>query len=160
MRKLALCTLVLATLFTTGCDEDPNDPVFIFQEGARLDLVGVWSGVEEITTAEDIGFNLGNEHGFSFPVVLRLLPDRTFVLSTANFPTSFNDESDRTCAGTWVPNGTSVEFYSVSACRALPLSRYAVGRVIPFGITLQASTSDSFGASSASIRVRLRLDRD
>jgi hypothetical protein len=162
MRKLSLCTLVLATLFTASCDEDPNDPVFIYQEGARLDLVGIWSGIEEITSAEDPGFNLGvgNERGYTFPVVLRLHVGRTFELTTVNFPTSFDDDFDRTCVGTWVPDVTSVHFFPESTCRALPLSRYSVGRVLPFGITLQASTADSFGQNNASIRVRLRLDRD
>ncbi len=161
MRTLTLCLSLAGTVLLAACDDD-TDPMFIYQESARLELVGVWTGVEEITTVEGasgIGLS-GPSRGFSFPVALTLRPDGTFQLFTSNLPASYSNESDRTCEGVFTRQSSTVQFFPARACRALPLSTYAVGRVLPFGITLKASTANSVQYSAASIKVQLRLDRD
>ena len=52
MRTLTLCLGLVGTALLAACDND-GDPTFIDQESARLDLVGVWSGVEDITTVKE-----------------------------------------------------------------------------------------------------------
>ncbi|MGH7471519.1 MAG: hypothetical protein ACRENP_26505 [Longimicrobiales bacterium] len=157
MRKNSLFFGLACAALVAAC-EDTNDPVFIFEESAGFDLVGVWAGVAEITTAEKVGTNFGG--GFTFPVVLSLRLDRRFELITANFPTSYFDESDRDCKGVYTVEGNSVRFFAEETCRALPLSRYSVGRVIPSGLTLSASTLNTVNQNNATIRVLMRLDRD
>jgi hypothetical protein len=157
MRNLSIYFGLACAVLCAAC-EDTDDPVFIFEESAQLELVGVWAGMAEITTVQNAGTNFGG--GFAFPVVLTLHADRRFELITANFSTSYDDESDRDCKGAYTVDLNSVRFFSEETCRALPLSRYSVGRVIPFGITLQASTANSLNQSNASIRVLMRLDRD
>ena len=103
----------------------------------------------------------GPSRGYSFPVVLTLRADGTFRLFTANLPVSYFSDEDRDCEGVFTRRNSSVQFFPDEACRALPLSSYAVGRVLPFGLTLQASTANTGQYSAASIgKVQLRLDRD
>jgi hypothetical protein len=161
MRILTLCLSLASAALLTSCDDDGN-PTFIFQESARLDLVGVWAGVEDITTVEGVGSSVsaGPSRGYSFPVTLTLRADGTFRLFTGNLPASYFSEEDRICEGVFTRQNSSVQFFPAQACRALPFTTYAVGRVLPFGLTLQASTVNTGQYSAASIKVQLRLDRD
>jgi hypothetical protein len=159
MRILTLCLSLASAALLSSCDDDGN-PTFIFQESARFDLVGVWAGVEDITTVEGGSGAAGPSRGFSFPVTLTLRADGTFRLFTGNLPASYFSDEDRVCEGVFTRQNSSVQFFPAQACRALPLATYAVGRVLPFGLTLQASTANTGQYSAASIKVQLRLDRD
>ena len=148
-----------AVLLLAACDAD--DAIEIFNSSNNLALVGTWVGVEEITNPPDIGSNVNfgdNNRGFSFPVTLRLHADGTFDLITANFATSFDNENLRTCVGTWIRNGASIQFFSLTACRALPLSLYAIGTSGGRSMNLEANTGTSLISTAASIRVRINLN--
>jgi len=148
-----------AVLVLAACDADDPFPIMV-AETSNLALVGTWVGVEEITTAPDIGSNVNfgdNNRGFSFPVSLTLRLDGTFNLTTANYPTSFDNENLRICTGTWVRNATSIQFFSFTACRALPLPLYAIGTSGLRTMNLEANTGTSLISTAASIRVRINL---
>jgi hypothetical protein len=151
----------LLAVVVAGCDVDPTH-VF-FESPTDANLVGNWSGIEEITTAEDNSPNVGSpaDRGFSFPVVINLTSDGRFTLITAGYPTSFDNQSDRSCSGVYTRRANTVTFFPRESCRALPMTRYTVGRVLPSGITLNANTN-SVGnpAPYLTMRVFMRLERD
>ena len=118
-------------------------------------LEGVWSGMTQISTAQD-------NSAFSFPVVLQLDRSDRFTLITANYPAAYDDQWDRTCSGIYTRSGNTITFYPRYSCRALPLSRYTLGRTLPDGITMEANTNDipSSMGNYASIRVLMQLERE
>jgi len=84
-KKLPIIALV--ALMAAACE--PEDPFQISEQPSDALLIGAWVGSGEITSPNDIGsnVNLGDQdRGFSFPVVINLRADRTFTLTTANFP--------------------------------------------------------------------------
>lgn len=141
-----------------GCEPGSE---LIFGESNPGDVVGFWVGEEEITTAEDpgSGATLGQQ-GFSFPIALQLRSDGRFRLTTTNFPAEYGNEASRRCDGVYDRTGRSIEFFADRACRALPLARYTLGRTLPRGLTLNASTASLTAFSPATIRVRIRLSRE
>lgn len=151
--------LLLLAVLAAGCDDDEIGGVI--GHSAQTSVVGVWSGFEEITTAEDPGSNTGSpaDRGFSFPVLLEIRSDGRFTLITSGFSTSFDEESDRTCSGFWTREGHTISFFPVESCRALPMTRYVVGVAAPTGITLNASTGSQPFTSPVTMRVFIRLDR-
>lgn len=156
MKRITRLVLSLV-LPLAACDEKP-DTIF-FEEPSRDRLEGVWAGIEEITTDGDVAWNSTYSTyggGFSFAVVLTLDEDGFFSLTTSNFSTSFERASDRTCAGVFTHASGSLQFFPNEACRALPLRRFTIGRILDDGIALEARQLDSF----ASIRVRFRLERE
>ena len=150
MKYLLLCAGAL--LLTTGCDVEPTH-VFA-SEPSNTRLEGVWTGTEQISTVQD-------NMTFSFPVVLQLDADGRFTLFTSNYPASYSDNTDRTCSGVYTRSGNSIAFYPRESCRALPLTSFTLGRVLPGGITMEARTSSipSSMGNYVSIRVLIRLDR-
>jgi hypothetical protein len=154
---------VLLALPITACDVDPTH-VF-FQSPSDANLVGSWSGMEEITTAEDNATNLGSpaDRGFAFPIVLNLESNGRFTLFTAGYPTSFQDQDERSCSGLYTrTDSRSISFFANSACRALPMPKFTIGRVAPTGITLEARSTavGNPAANYLTMRVFIRLDRD
>jgi hypothetical protein len=155
--RIILAGMVSAAL--AGCDElhvtGSQLPI-----GTTRNLLGVWTGVEEITTIEDIASNAPygdrGERGFSFPVALSLSSDGRFQLwaSALTQGTQYGP-----CQGIYRKRGNSLEFFSDRHCRALPLPRYTLGSVLPRGLTLEASTANSMTTGAANVRVRLILDR-
>jgi hypothetical protein len=139
--------LALAALTLAGCDEKPSHVFFAEPSDARLE--GSWVGVEEIQTMQD-------NNRFSFPILLQLDGNGRFTLFTTNYPASFDSETDRTCSGAYARSSNTLTFFPNQACRALPLTVFTLGRVLPGGVTLEARTYTSF----ASIRVFMRLERD
>ena len=143
----SLSILALATLLLTACDDEPTHVFFAEPSDARLE--GTWTGIEEIQTMQD-------NNVFSFPILLTLDGSNRFTLFTTNYPASYDDENDRTCSGAYTRRSNTLTFFPNQACRALPLTQFTLGRVLPGGVTLEARTYTSY----ASIRVLIRLDRD
>jgi len=146
-----------------GCGDVP-ERVF-FEQPSDAQLEGVWAGTEEITTDDDLASNgtYGNGgKGFSFPVVLQLDDRNRFSLWTSNFPTSYDDESDRSCSGVYTHSNATLRFFPSEQCRALPLSRFTIGRELGGGISLEARTGNSLDplATYATVRVRFHLVRE
>ena len=161
MKQYPLFAVAVAVA-VASCGPVP-DRVF-FEEPQQQNLVGTWTGVEEITTDDDITSNINfpgtTQGGFSFPVVINFGADGRFTLYTANVPTSYRYEEDRTCSGAYSRKNATVQFYPSYLCRALPMSSYTLGRTLPSGISLEArtNTSGSTMASYASVHVRINLD--
>jgi hypothetical protein len=150
----------LAVLALVACDDKPTH---VFAESpSQAQLDGVWTGVAEITTDDDLAWNTtyNDNRGFSFPVVIQFSGDGTFRLSTANFSTSYDNEAARTCGGVYSKSNSTLQFFPDELCRALPLTKFTIGRVLPSGITLEARTGSTLSpsASFVSMRVRFRLD--
>lgn len=156
-------TWVFMLVAAGACGPAP-DRVF-FEAPSEEQLDGVWSGIEEITTDDDLASNgtYGDYgRGFSFPVVLQFDGRGRFLLLTGNFPTSYRDETDRSCSGVYTKTGNTLRLMPFEQCRALPLTSYSMGRILPSGISLDARTGSSLSslANYASVRVRFRLQRD
>ncbi len=154
---------VLPALLFAACDVDPTH-VF-FQGPTDANLIGTWSGMEEITTAEDNAGNVGSpaDRGFAFPIVLNLDSNGRFTLFTSGYPTSFENQEDRSCSGVYTRSDSrSISFLPNSTCRALPMTRFTIGRVAPDGITLEARSTavNNPAANYLTMRVFIRLDRD
>jgi hypothetical protein len=147
-------------LALAACDDKPTH-VFV-ESPSQAHLSGVWTGVAEITTDDDLSWNTtySDNRGFSFPVVIQFGDDGIFRLSTANFSTSYDNEAARTCTGVYSKSNASLQFFPDELCRALPLTKFTIGRVLPGGITLEARTGSTLNpaASFVSMRVRFRLD--
>ena len=155
--------LLLAGCLTAACDAEPN--AFFFQGPSDANLVGSWSGFEEITTAEDNAGNVGSpaDRGFSFPIVINLESNGRFTLFTSGYPTSFDDPNDRSCRGSYTrTDSRSISFFPNESCRALPMTKFTIGRVAPAGITLEARSTavNNPAANYLTMRVFIRLDRD
>ncbi|MGQ0563422.1 MAG: hypothetical protein ACT443_16315 [Gemmatimonadota bacterium] len=156
----------LAALFAltlAACDHVP-ERVF-FQSPSEAELEGVWAGTGEITTDDDLASNSTYSEygrGFAFPVVFSFDGRGRFSLFTGNLPTSYRDETDRTCSGVYTHRSGTLRLLPNEQCRALPLTQYTLGRILPDGISLEARTGSSLSslASYASVRVRFRLERD
>jgi hypothetical protein len=143
----SLQILVLAALSLAACDDEPTHVFFEAPSDARLE--GAWVGVEEIQTMQD-------SNVFSFPVLLTLDGSNRFTLFTTNYPASFDDVNDRTCSGSYTRRSNTLTFFPNTACRALPLTEFTLGRVLQTGVTMEARSNTSF----ANIKVVIRLDRD
>jgi hypothetical protein len=155
-------TLPIALLIG-ACDVDPTH-VF-FQSPSDANLVGSWSGMEEITTAEDISGNVGSpaDRGHQFPIVLNLDASGRFTLFTSGYPTSFTRPEDRSCSGVYTrTDSRSISFLPNESCRALPMTKFTIGRTLPDGITLEAKSTavNNPAASYLTMRVFIRLDRN
>lgn len=152
----ALCLAVAA------CGPRPDT---IFPEEPSDDVIsGVWTGTEEITTENDITSNVtfpGNA-GFSFPVMIQFDGSNRFTLFTTNYATSPVDEAARSCSGVFTHRNNTLQFFPFEQCRALPMSKYTLGRTLPSGITLEARTNTSLSnlSSYASVHVRFNLERE
>ena len=162
MKKFPGVALFFVLVFA-GCDADAERVFFSNREFTQL--AGVWSGTEEITSNDDIASNSTFEEygkGFSFPVVIQFDRQGRFALWTGNFPTSYDDVEARTCSGVYTQSNGSVRLLPSAQCRALPLTSYRIGRVLPDGITLEGTTnaSPSSLATYASVRVNFRLTKD
>lgn len=162
--KQQLAVLAFALVGLAACGPAP-ERVF-FEEPSDARLSGVWSGTEEITTDNDItpneNFPGPTAGGFSFPVVVSFDTDGRFTLWVSNYSASFYNEGDRTCSGVYTHANASVQFYPSDQCRALPMSKYVLGRTLPAGITLEARTNTSGDpmANYASVHVRFNLQRE
>ena len=152
-------TVVLLGVVLSACEEGTTE--LVIGNASPADVVGFWVGQEDITTEEDPGAgNLLGTLGFTFPVALQLQSDGRFHLTTTNFPTRLDNEAARTCEGTYTRRGGSIQFFANRACRALPLSRFTLGRTLPRGLNLDASTASVASSGPASIRVRIRVNRE
>lgn len=140
--------LALMAMALPACGDEPTHVFFGEPSDSRLE--GSWAGKEEIRTMQD-------NNAFSFPVLLQLDDDGRFTLFTTNYPASYDNEMDRTCSGAYTRSGNSVAFFPSEACRALPLTKFTLGRVLPDGVTLEARSPNP---SYASIRVFFWLERD
>lgn len=153
---------LLLAAAVAACDDKPTH-VF-FEAPSEANLVGTWVGTAEITTAEDIGNNIGapSDRGFAFPVVITLDGSNRFTLITSGYPTDFQNGFDRTCAGAFTRTSRTVSFFPRQACRALPMTTYTLGRVLPTGITLTARSNAATGSATQfmTTRVFMRLERD
>ena len=156
---------ILAACVTLAACGPVPDRVF-FEPPSDRQLSGVWSGTEEITTDNDITSNNNypgtTAGGFSFPVVISFDGNGRFTLYTANFPTSYRYEEERTCTGVYTHANSVLQLYSGTQCRALPVSKYMLGRSLPSGIRLEARTNTSGDpmASYASVHVIFTLTRE
>jgi hypothetical protein len=154
-------SLIVLAALCAACDVDVTH---VFRaEPSDENLIGTWSGIEEITSAEDNASNVGSpaDRGYRFPVVMNLEDDGRFTLFTSGYATSYSNETDRTCSGIYTRRSNTISFFPNESCRALPMTRYVIGRVLPQGITLEAH-SNTYGNSSSfvTMRVFMRLDRD
>lgn len=153
----------LAAALLAGCGPEPTH-VF-YGEPSESNLVGTWAGIEEITTAQDNASNIGysdSDRGFSFPVAINFESNGRFTLFTSGYPTSSIDSEERTCSGAYTRNSTTISFFPVSSCRALPMTKFNIGRTLPGGVTLEAR-SNAVGNASANyltMRVFIKLARD
>lgn len=158
MTKFPVFAALLSTALA-ACGPVP-DHVF-FQEPSRAQLSGVWTGVEEITTDEDIASNINfpGTNGFSFPVVIQFDGNGRFILLTSNYPTSYVNDAARSCSGLYTQSNSSIAFFPHEVCRALPMSKYTVGRELSGGISFEARTNTSGSplANYASVHVRFNL---
>lgn len=160
--KRTLSAFAAAALLA-GCGPEPTH-VF-FGEPSESNLVGTWAGIEEITTAQDNASNIGysdSDRGFTFPVVIHFESDGRFTLFTSGYPTSSFDTEDRTCSGAYTRNSTTITFFPSYSCRALPMSKFNVGRTLQGGVTLEARSNvvGNASASYMSMRVFIKLARD
>jgi hypothetical protein len=146
-----------------GCGTKPDR--IIFEEPSSDRITGVWSGIEEITANDDITSNIAfpgtGAGGFSFPVIIQF-DGRNFTLITSGYATSSFDDRARTCSGVFTRSGTSIQFFPVQECRALPMNKFTVGRTLPNGMSLEArsNTTASALATYANVHVRFNLDRE
>ena len=164
--KQSIYVVLLAVLGLSACG-DATAPTTVYnEEPSDARLTGAWSGTEEITTDNDITSNINfpgtTAGGFSFPVVITFDGGNRFTLFTSNYPASYLDESDRTCSGIYIRSNNTLQLFSTSDCRALPMTRYVMGRTLPDGISLEARTNTSGDpmASYASVHVRFNLTQD
>ena len=146
-----------------GCGEVPT----VYREQPATSLIsGVWTGTEEITTDNDITSNVNypgtTAGGFSFPVVVQFGSDGRFSLVTANFPTSYRYDEDRSCSGVYTRTSSSITLVPTALCRALPMSKYTIGRTLYNGMTLEARTNTSGDpmANYASVHVMFNLQKN
>jgi hypothetical protein len=155
-------TYVMLAAGLAACDDKPTHVFFAAPTDEQL--VGTWVGSEEISTAEDISGNIGapSDRGFNFPVVITFDDNQRFTLITAGYPTDFEDGTERVCHGVFTHDSRSISFFPAGACRALPMSTYTVGRVLPTGITLTARSNAAVGSATQymTMRVFMRLNRD
>jgi len=157
---IALC------LAGAGCDEHDITPFLPLAGFEPAALDGLWTGYEEITSAERTTPAVGPgtvQDGFVFPVALELDRDRTFVLRSFGYPIAGAPREDaRLCRGVYAVDGNAIAFFPNDVCPALPLSRYTIGRSFPRGLQLEARTRPlkpgQFFGESASIRVRFSLE--
>lgn len=146
----------------SGCEHGADTDPLVTGSTEGEDLVGFWTGTERLAGMDDEvrGVDRGQEEAFSFRVALRLRANQTFRFWAFNFPVGAQTEQ-RVCEGVWEREGRILEFFPETVCRPLPLSRYAIGRFFPDGLTLEARTNAGPGGPAAgSIRVRIRLERD
>lgn len=142
----------LATAVLLGaCGEVPDRVMIEDPSDNRLTsdgYVGTWAGTEEITTDEDIASNRNypGTNGYLFPVVVQLDGSGRFTLITSNYPTSYTDQSARICSGVYTHANSVIQFYPGEACRALPLTKYTIGRELSGGISFEARTNTSTAA--------------
>jgi hypothetical protein len=145
-----------------ACDDQPTH-VF-FAAPTEENLIGTWVGSAEISTAEDIAGNIGapSDRGFNFPIVVTFDESNRFTLVTSGYPTDFEDGTERSCRGVFTHDSRRISFFPAEACRALPMSTYTVGRVLPAGITLTARSNAAVGSATQYLttRVFMRLNRD
>lgn len=156
---VAACAALL--IGVAGCEEDP-DGILIGGGSERGALAGFWTGTAEITTEDDEVRAVAREFekGVRFRVALRLRRGGGFTLRVFNYPVS-RQTSRRVCTGVWEREGRILEFFPNAVCRALPLSRYVIGRQLPDGLTLEANTRRRpHEREPADIRVFMRLERD
>lgn len=143
---------------------EPLPETFSLNEADNTKLIGVWSGIEEMTTAEDLGSNTNfpGTPGFSFPVIITFDANNRFTLVTSNFPTSYRYEEDRTCSGVYSRSGYMISFFPTQLCRALPMSKFTIGRELSGGISFDARSnmSTSSMANYTSMYVRFNLVRE
>jgi hypothetical protein len=148
---------VLAVSVVVACDDRPTH---VFVEFPSFEqLTGTFVGTGEITNDTDISWNptYGQAGGFAFPVVIQFDGlNRTFVLRTANFSTSFNNEEDRICAGIFTKDSNTIEFFPNQLCRALPLTKFTIGRTLPDGLNLDARTGPAINQSQSFVDMRVR----
>jgi hypothetical protein len=149
----------------SACD---IDSVNVFPEdqipSPDFNLVGTWTGFEEISTVQDIATNTGSpaDRGYNFPIVVTLQADNRFTLFTSGYPTSFENEFERTCIGIYTQQNRTISFFPNESCRALPMTKYVLGAAVPNAITLSAN-SNSVGNPAANyltMRVFMRLERE
>ena len=142
---------VLATAVLLAACGDANFPTQVQVEDPspnRLTndgTVGTWVGTEEITTDEDIASNQNfpGTNGYMFPVVVQLDGSGRFTLITSNYPTSYTNDADRSCTGVYSHANASIQFYSTTSCRALPMTKYVIGRDLSGRLTFEARTNTS-----------------
>jgi len=164
--KRWLPALALSVFGLTACDGDDTPEGILFFDPLPEQLVGLWTGIEEITTRGDrvLGPGGTGQGGFSFPVALELTKDRGFTLRSFGFPVGGNGGGDSFCAGVFRAEGQTIEFFPNSACRALPLNRFTIGRFFPDGLVLEAETGHALpgtaSSAAADIRVMIRVERD
>jgi hypothetical protein len=151
--------LPVLAVFTVACGEEPTHVFIEFPSFEQL--TGTFVGTAEITTNNDISWNtvFGQAGGFAFPVVIQFDGvTRIFVLRTANFATSFNNEESRTCTGIFTKDNSTIEFFPDRLCRALPLTKFTIGRTLPDGITLEATTGAAINQSASFVDLRVRFN--
>ena len=141
--------IALAALTLAACEVGEPTHVF-FEQPSDNKLEGTFAGKEEIRTMQD-------NSAFNFPVLLNLQENGLFTLFTTNYPASYDDERDRTCSGAYTRQGNTLTFFPARACRALPLTKFTLGRVLPDGVTLEARSPNP---SFVNIRVFFWLERD
>lgn len=169
MRARTILAAGLATaIAATGCDDDDGFDAIVAFGPDLEDVVGFWTGVEEITGAGGAAAILliGDQYqsGFRFPVALELRIDRSFVLRSFAVAVRDAGENDRVCTGVYAIDGNTLKFFPNELCRPLPLSAYTIGRFAPDGLILEANTRApvllSGDPAVGDIRVRIRVERD
>lgn len=163
MRGAITVAPVVALLLAAAACEVGDGGLLVGGVSGPASLVGVWTGTEEITGADDIGeVPVGSiEEGVRFPVSLRLTAKGRFTLRVFGFPVAAGTES-RVCRGVYEGEGRTLVFFPDTTCRPLPLSRYVIGRTLPDGLTLEARTErEATGKEPVGdIRVFIDVQRD
>lgn len=153
--------VALGAVVWLGCNDIVvEDPFGI--DALSVDLVGFWQGTAEIATEQDrlTGDPGGPDGGFFFPVALELRDDRSFTLWSAHFPVAGAGATDsRRCDGAYALQRRRLTLLPDQLCRALPLASYAVRQSGVGRLFLEADSGLEPGAQTASVRVRLALER-
>lgn len=161
-RTRTIMTIGVLACVAGACEHDGTG--LLVGGAGPATVVGLWTGTEEITGETDIrGGPVGAmEEGIRFPVALKLSKHRRFTLRVSRFPVSGGGSEDRTCRGVWERDGRTLALFPDSACRALPFAEYVIGRSLPDGMTLEASSGRTAtgGVQPGNIRVVFALDRD
>lgn len=162
LRSLAA---VAATVAVVGCEGGNVFPgvTELPERGAvREDVLGFWTGTEEISSTRARA-SLPPEN-LRFPVAVEFRDDRRFTLWSYRASSGSTGSPDRTCDGVFRTERTTLEFFPEEDCGSLPLHRFVVGRFAPQGLLLEgrsdSAVRDGSGEEASNLVVRIRVERD
>ncbi len=162
MSRLLAGIVMLSLCAGAACgDRDTRGLVVGPLAPSAADLVGTWTGQEEISQVGDLAWNgtTTDRRGFSFTVGLSLSSDGRFRLTSAGFPA----DGPRVCTGAFSTRGSTIQFLPAAACPALPLTAFELTGLLGGDLLLEAASPQAPGAGTsggADVQVRMQVRHD